>query len=234
MSIILHRTGRRFPLNTSATVNPIITDGVVLYLDGANYKSGTTWFDLGPYGNNGILTNSPTFINSGGGALSFNGTNNILFSSPSNIPSGNTLYTIFSWVYPTVNDASSHGIIGWGTFGSAGQVTALKLGGTTITNYWWGIDLTAENFTATNKWYNIVATYNGTSRKIYSNNVVIGSDSPGGHNVVTTSNLSVGSSQSNGTEPFNGYIAIVLVYNRGLSTSEIANMYNTTKSRFGY
>ena len=43
----------------------IIQDGLVLYLDAANTKSypttGTTWSDLSRRGNNGTLTNGPTF-----------------------------------------------------------------------------------------------------------------------------------------------------------------------------
>jgi hypothetical protein len=43
----------------------IITDGLVLYLDAANTRSypgsGTVWTDLSRVGNNGTLTNGPTF-----------------------------------------------------------------------------------------------------------------------------------------------------------------------------
>jgi hypothetical protein len=43
----------------------IVTDGLVLCLDAGNPKSytgsGTTWTDLSGNGNNGTLTNSPTY-----------------------------------------------------------------------------------------------------------------------------------------------------------------------------
>ena len=57
----------------------IITDGLVLALDAANTKSypgsGTTWNDLSGNGNNGTLTNGPTFNSNRLGRLSFDGTN---------------------------------------------------------------------------------------------------------------------------------------------------------------
>ena len=58
----------------------IIQDGLVLYLDAANTKSypttGTTWSDLSRRGNNGTLTNGPTFNSSNGGIIVFDGINN--------------------------------------------------------------------------------------------------------------------------------------------------------------
>ena len=52
----------------------IITDGLVLHLDAANPKSypgtGNIWSDLSGNGNNGILTNGPTFSD---GAIVFDG-----------------------------------------------------------------------------------------------------------------------------------------------------------------
>jgi hypothetical protein len=58
--------------------SPIVTDGLVLYLDAGNVKSypttGTTWTDLVGV-NNGVLTNGPTFNPSNGGSIVFDGTN---------------------------------------------------------------------------------------------------------------------------------------------------------------
>ena len=39
---------------------------------------------------------------------------------------------------------------------------------------------------------------------------------------------------SNTWFPFNGKVAGVKIYNRTLSSSEILNNFNTTKTRFGY
>lgn len=55
----------------------IVTDGLVLCLDAGNSKSypgtGTAWYDLSRNGNNGTLTNGPTFSNTNGGIMSFDG-----------------------------------------------------------------------------------------------------------------------------------------------------------------
>lgn len=58
----------------------MIQDGLVLSLDASDrnsYVSGsTTWGDMSGNGNNGTLTNGPTFSSSNNGILTFNGTNN--------------------------------------------------------------------------------------------------------------------------------------------------------------
>ena len=54
-----------------------ITNGLVLTLDAANKLSypgsGTTWYDLSGNANNGTLTNGPTFSNTNGGSIIFDG-----------------------------------------------------------------------------------------------------------------------------------------------------------------
>ena len=56
----------------------IVTDGLVLCVDAASKRSypgtGTTWTDL-KGGNNGTLTNGPTFSSANGGSVVFDGTN---------------------------------------------------------------------------------------------------------------------------------------------------------------
>ena len=55
----------------------IVTNGLVLCVDAANPRSypgaGTAWTDLSKQGNNGTLTNSPTFSRNNGGRFSFDG-----------------------------------------------------------------------------------------------------------------------------------------------------------------
>jgi hypothetical protein len=63
--------------------NPkIVTNGLVLCLDAGNSKSypgtGTTWTDLSGNGNNGTLTDGPTYSSSNGGSIVFDGTNDYI------------------------------------------------------------------------------------------------------------------------------------------------------------
>jgi hypothetical protein len=60
---------------------PIVTNGLVLYVDAGNNnsypESGTTWTDL-IGGNNGTLTNGPTYNSGNGGYIDLDGSNDLV------------------------------------------------------------------------------------------------------------------------------------------------------------
>jgi len=210
------------------------TNGLTLYVDaGINLSysgSGDQWYDLSGNNNTGTLQNSPIYSSSDGGVLTFNGSQYISFSSPTNIPIGNSNYTISVWF--NTNTLGGNGFVGWGNWGSGNQVNAIRLGGSNILNYWWGNDLAAAASITTNTWYNAVARFDGTNRQIWVNNVMVGQDTPGsGHNVPNANNMRIGS--TNNGEYFNGKISNVGIYDRALSDSEIGDIFNNLKSRFG-
>ena len=209
------------------------TSGLTLYVDaGVNLSysgSGNQWYDLSGNNNTGTLENSPTYSPSNGGVLTFNGSNQyISFSSPTNIPIGNSNYTISVWF--NTNTLGGNGFVGWGNWGSGNQVNAFRLGGSNLLNYWWGNDLAAAASISINTWYNAVARFDGTNRQIWVNNVMVGQDTPSGHNVPNANNLRIGS--TNNGEYFNGQISNVEIYNRALSDSEIEQIYNNLVGRF--
>ena len=77
----------------------IVTDGLALCLDGANVKSypgsGTTWKDLSGKGNDGTLTNGPTFSSDDGGSILVDGSNDFI-----SIPFAGGVYCIDFWIKP--------------------------------------------------------------------------------------------------------------------------------------
>ena len=94
-----------------------VSDGLVLALDAANTRSyggsGTTWTDVSYNGNNGTLTNGPTFEPGGpfagstGGSVYFDGSggptstgSNLEFSSTITLGTGD--FTVETWIYNTV------------------------------------------------------------------------------------------------------------------------------------
>jgi len=79
----------------------IVTNGLILNLDAGftpSYpRSGTTWIDLSLSGNNGTLTNGPTFSsNDGGGSIVFDGVDDICSIQSVNLSNVNKV-TITFW-----------------------------------------------------------------------------------------------------------------------------------------
>lgn len=211
--------------------------GMVLYLDSgvsASYSgSGSTWYDLSGYGNNGTI-NGATYVGGTAAAFSFNGSNNYVdFASVTDIPIGNEPYTISVW-FNSDEMPADRGFVGWGNYGSVNEVNAWRLrdsGVSGFRHYWWGNDLDYTTPMSAGNWYNAVAAYQNGSRKLYLNNVKVAEDNPTGHNVPSASNLTIG--VTNYTEWFKGKIAQVVIYKRQATESEITAIWNSGKNRFG-
>jgi hypothetical protein len=163
--------------------------------------------------------------------------NNAHMSFPGtlDIPIGNSTYTISVW-YNSSEPVSNGGFIGWGNYGSSNQVNALRQlnsgGSSGLANYWWSNDLAVVTPITTGTWYNLVATFDGTTRRIYLNGTQIASDTPTGHNVSSSANMTIG--VTNSTEYFWGFMSQVLIYDVGLNPAQIQAIFDANKWRYGY
>jgi hypothetical protein len=218
----------------------IIQDGLVLYLDAANTKSypttGTTWTDLSRSGNNGTLINGPTFNSANGGSIVFDGSNDYI-KPPNSTTLQLTNFTLSSWVRINVQNINQY-IIDTSTNGSFGFGYSYRIKTDNKIRFWAYNANNALDSTTTispNIWYNILVTYNNTSKiqSIYINGVFnVSNTHNSGFVVSTVTNLRIGGSLVLGGY-INGNIAQTQIYNRALSASEILQNYNATKSRFG-
>ena len=91
----------------------IVTDGLVLHLDAGrpeSYTDGeTTWRDLSGNNNNGTLVNGVGFSAENGGSLEFDGVNDYVTLSSSQIAPGTGAFTWNFWV--KLNDLSNASIL---------------------------------------------------------------------------------------------------------------------------
>jgi hypothetical protein len=216
--------------------NPsVATDGLVLALDAGNSKSypgsGTTWTDLSGRGNNGTLTNGPTYSSSNNGVLVFDGVDDYVTNASTDLSIVNNLFsdsngswTVSAWfkfpVSPTqvrdnnINGGNcSYSIVGRSGGIATGASFAIFVGGTTtsfgsFSNYCaviirGAITAVSPSTVNTNTWNNVVITWNRTNNFSYFNGF--------GPNAVTTGtasaqtyNLDIGNTASLNT-PSTGY-----------------------------
>ena len=228
----------------------IVLDGLVLALDAGDKNSypgsGTTWSDYSGNGNNGTLTNGPSFSSGNGGKINFDSTDdyvNIPYNSSQNLTSQGTLSV---WINPsTLTQSWYAGLISQSTGGST-NAQAYQLSWRQVSGALFGSicngsgtynDIFAPLPTVANVWYNIVFTWNGSLATMYNNGVQIGQIAQTINCQVLTTDLTIGGytykGAGGGAEYFNGAIANAFVYNRGLTAIEILQNYNATKSRFG-
>jgi hypothetical protein len=212
----------------------LITDGLVLYLEGSNYVSGSTWNDLSGQGNNATL-NGPTFSSTNGGQFDFDGVND--FASSANASSLNPTgqITLSMWLssdFPSgfrgaiMKSSSSAWTDGYGIFqDGSGNFTFFV----NVYNDGHVVTVTRNAFTIRN----IVGVYDGTNLKLYENGSLIATGSSYS-TAITNSSTPLNIGRGGGDDFYwDGLIGQVAIYNRGLSGAEVLENFNNTKTRFG-
>jgi hypothetical protein len=224
------------------TYNPrIVTDGLVLCLDAGNTKSypgsGTTWTDLSGKGNTGTLTNGPTFSSANGGSIVFDGSNDGVQLPGTNL-SLNQM-TISSWNYSTDYVQNGH-LFEKTTDGTTNTQYSLLLGTDGNIRFRtfglrFSLDLAAPMTAVNNQWNNIVATWDGTYKKIYVNGVLTATSDVLIDSVTANSTgpAYIGIAGNFSANPFNGRISNTTIYNRALTASEVQQNFNALRGRFG-
>lgn len=216
----------------SVAYNPkIVTDGLVLALDAANPKSypgsGTTWFDLSGRGNNGTLTNGPTFADN---ALSFDGIDD---------------YVNLNYVFTQFSSDYSYTLV-MGARLSTTSGSRRQLWGSDDGGYDWGfgagdgtkfIIFSGENLYAgrnqDTNWHIFTAQWSSSfGTRLYIDNVLDISTPNIDYDGSTATTTSIGRNPGFG-EYWNGNVSFVQLYNRALTAAEIQQNFNATRGRYG-
>ena len=225
-----------------------ITNGLVLTLDAANKisypGSGTSWYDISGYGNNGTLTNGPTFSNTNGGVIVFDGTDDyvdVTYNSILNTPNGAT-YSI--WIYPTqTGEFLNRGTSDSGTTPDNPRLY-IDVSNKNIYFDWSSVGVdryvtTSNNSFKSNSWIQIAGLVTAGGRMdIYVNglictyNVRFNADVMPNPLPNTNNSIQIGGATWI-PRYFGGRISAVSLYNRALTAAEVLQNYNSTKSRFG-
>jgi len=230
---------------------PIVTANLTLHLDAANpasYNGGNTWYDTSGKGNHGTLNGNVAVSSSNYGSMTFDGTTSPTETSIKfNTATGNSVgmyqsdFTVEAWVNgANTGAATPSGFPNYQIFDLLGSTpTAGSSYGMGYMQGYLVVGFYASGHYAfqpnTNTWYQIVHTYNYTTKssKIYSNGVLkdtitMGTDLNANAAVAP---VAVGWGYWGGG-PWQGSIPVVRVYNKELSQSEINQNYNALAYRY--
>jgi hypothetical protein len=214
----------------------IVVDGLVLSLDAANTKSypgtGTVWSDLSRNGNNGTLTNGPTFNAGNGGNIVFDGVNDFISILGS---TSITTATLLIWVYRNGAQPNYAGLF----YSRGTSVSGIGFYGTTNNlSYTWNNAPNTYNFNSgllvpNLQWSMCAVSVSASNAVLYvgSSNGLLSSTNNISHSSSIINALRIAS--DNFWSPFKGSVSNAMFYNRALSQTEILQNFNTTKGRFG-
>lgn len=229
----------------------ILTSNLIMHLDASNTSSypgtGTTWTDLSGNGNNGTIDGA-TWSSTDDGIFDFDGTNDTVQVAHNSSLSLSTSVsrTIQVWfktdVIPALNAqvpvfgklSSSFNFDGYwgGLFSNGGQVRFVTNGTSTQRIS------TSTSTISVNTWYlfTAISRITGTtgSTKVYIDNTEYISAAHGTDGYSESNPFYLGYIGSGVSSNYlNGKIGACYFYNRDLSTAEIAQNYDATKTRYG-
>jgi len=211
-------------------------NGLVLCLDAGNTKSypgsGTTWTDLSGRGNNGTLTNGPTYSSSNGGSIVFDGTNDYTNTGKILVPTSSSPYTVSIWCYRNRNNVGYEELLAQWTNANSGNSFFFGFNNSNVrfTDNW--SDVVVSGAGNTGVWMNLVGVYSVTNAYIFLNGN-LSATKGSGFSYTGTGPFIIGRQGELNAEYFSGNIAQVSIYNRALTASEIQQNYNALKGRFG-
>ena len=205
----------------------LISDGLVYSLDAANFRSysgsGLTSYTM-ITGLGGTLINGTGFSSQNGGSFYFDGTNDYIRYSNSDILG--SVYTQNIWFRR--NSVNTGLLADTGYAGALVYPNKIEFYYTNVSPYY----LTGNYNFVSGVWYCVSFVRGSSTKEIYLNGNILAStastdmyDAPGTNFIIGSNGGSV--------EFWNGNISQVSVYNIALSAQEIKQNYNATKKRYG-
>lgn len=180
-----------------------------------------------------------------GGALALDGAGAMLAARGSldALPTGQSPYTVAAWIKPI--ETGPRGILGWGSYGTAGRTNALRIDGNNgFSHYWWGSefgnDLIVSEKTvreagvelAKGDWTHVAASWDGKVRRFYLNGRLISQDEPP-MPLIAAEQFTIGRTAPEAREFFAGWLDDVAVFRMALSDEAIQSIMRGDFAAFG-
>ena len=214
----------------------LVTTNLALCLDAGNPRSypgsGTSWFDVSGNARNGVLVNGTAYNSENGGSFVFDGVNDYVSVSNSNLNHGTSNFSYSCWV-------NLAGKPGAGTIFENGSWTnciLIRYENTGITIYSMGTYYGFFTFNPSlNTWNHLTFVRDGNNILFYINGVYSAQLAFGTSLNVNPSpnNLFIGTSQHAITQCFNGRINLATVYTSALTAAQVEQNFNAARGRYG-
>jgi hypothetical protein len=188
--------------------------------------SGTLANDSSSGGNNGTLTNGPTWgagkVNN---ALTFNGTTQ--YVSTGNATLGSSAFTVTAWVKPATVSTTAM-VLYYSNTGNTNRLM-MRLNNTGHLEFY---DEASGSIASTatlsaNAWRFVAMTFDGSTKRLYVDSIADSTGSSAYNSSANSGPYYIGKDPINGNF-FNGTIDEVRIYNRALSASDVLTLYNST------
>ncbi|HVW66654.1 MAG TPA: LamG-like jellyroll fold domain-containing protein [Candidatus Peribacteraceae bacterium] len=230
-TVIMRNVGASTLTESQPFNNVTINNGLVGYWKMDDGTGSSIARDSSGNGNNGTLTNGPTWSTSVPStrfydpkSLHFDGVDDYVATNVRAI-NGTAAFTFGGWI-KFERQSSTYEIPLWNGFDSATSGFGfIRKPNSPIVYAGWGSSNgeVAGPSTTNGVWYHVMSTYNGTTQRFYVNGVSQGTTSYSNSNF-TSGLTTLGNLNSASSYWFRGNIDDVRIYNRALSASEVAHL----------
>jgi hypothetical protein len=227
-------------MNFGSIRTPIVPDGLIFNFDAANRASyipnANTTFNTINLSQSGSFLNSPTFVSSPP-SWDFDGTDACINCGDIEMD-GITGLTVEAWFKSDVTDNGTRRIVSKDQVGVQG---AWLLWTYNSDLYWQTHDGSSfkqaiyTGYSEDTNWHHAVGTLRNGTNTIYLDGVAVGTvGSVGALDDADNEEIVIGADSDTASpeHEWNGQIANVKIYNRGLSATEVKQNYNALKPRF--
>ena len=197
--------------------------------------SGSALYDLSGYNNIGTLLGYYVYEPAYGGVIDFNGANATISINNTGTITPPKI-TLEAWVKPS-NISTYQELLRMNNgmpiyLLSFQETNIISFGLSTSVSGYNELDVTLDPNQVVEKWCHFVATYESGSKKLYLNGTLIGEAYDQGIINYDPSSIAHIGSSSAVVEFLDGKIGLFNIYNYALTSTEVGNRYDTTKSRF--
>ena len=229
-------SGGKSIYSTIADPASIVTNGLTLHLDANNSSSypgtGSVWYDISGGGYNGTIYNA-VYDSGSGGQFYFDGTGDYVSTGDIDVD----YVTLCAWVKAetgakfVINKNYSGGVVPYSLSVQAGSIFA----GMSFysSSYIWPRSTIVTDIVNDNTWHYICGRYDGINLEYWLDGVRNAYSALSGGALPKNNYATEIGRYANDNAYYKGYIGAVHIYNRALTSTEIASNYNNTKTRFG-
>lgn len=219
----------------SVNYNPATpTNGLVLCLDSRNPRSypgsGTTWFDISGNNNHGTLVNGPVFTSNG---FSFDGVNDYVATSISLTGQ----FSVSMWFNRRTTGAGGGRIVYGNTSDVDTYLALVRTSDIIVQSDNVGTSKIFDGFSfSNNMWYHIVVSRNTSNAvRVFVNGIESTSGSQTINGTFTLNGVGRYANATGGNAPYqwDGLIDNVRIYNRPISATEVQQLFQAQRARYG-
>ena len=226
-------TGTFTAISTITTLGfGVDANGTSIVVD--NVSVSPLWTDLSGRGNNGTLTNGPTYSSANGGSLVFDGVDDYI-DFPTTLSNQFSSKSITVFTFAKISSVVSKNTLL--SFNGAFNffLPGSRLGPTQqlywdSTTSWKGGTTTSWT---TNQWYQLAWTIDSSRNILFYINGILDYSSTISVDFSPTNNTAVRIGFANAGEYATGNISNTQIYNRALSAAEILQNFNALRGRYG-